>query len=272
MKFETYRGEVHKTLIVSLAERAATLRKLEKLDMDNLPCRSQPDLTDRPSFSALLRTLQTLLLRFDYDPAYHQPYGNYPLGGVSHEFFTRLPQAWLEPAAANLTCLSLSAPELWGYLLKVDFRDVHFLRLTSLVMKYFVFSHDWQLEWIRSHTSLQKLCLIQCPILTHARWYGEKDDEGYIISWSISDTRPLQDYWYDRSWHHYYQQFERHLMNLSEFTTKPDDEGVVANLIDPYERFDLDRWVEVTPEPDMEKEDKRKLKQLKATAKRRSRH
>ena len=286
-RFDEYRGEILTNLIVGLAERNDTqgapsrkLKELKTLDIANLPCRSQPDLTDHPKFSTLLRTLQTLLLQFDYTSDYHEPYVHSPLGGESHEFFTHLPGTWLAPAATDLTCLSLRAPELWGYLLKVDFRGVHFPRLMSLVMQKFVFSHDWQLEWILSHTTLKTLCLFQCRILTHARWFGEKDSEGYPTSFSESDTLPPEDHHYDKSWHQYYQQFSSLLKSLEWFTTKPNDRSAVPNLIGLYEKFDGESWLEVIPEPGRRAEDERMLihlkvtafNHLKATAKRRPRH
>ena len=264
-KFDTYRGEVHKTLIVSFAEPGATPRKLETLDIVNLPCRSQPDLTNRQSFSDLLKTLKTFSLRFDHYPAYHEPYVISPLGGVSHEFFTRFPRAWLAPAAPNLTCLALSALELWGYLLKVDFRGVHFPKLETLVMNNFVFSHDWQLDWILSHNSLQEMRLMQCRILTHAIWFGEKDDEGYPTRFSRSDTLHLRYHHYAKAWHHYYQRFLS-LDNLTYFTTKADDRSVVADLTGMYEGFDEGSWLEEIPEPDRQAEDKRMLKYLRSKA------
>lgn len=253
-------------MILSLAKRNATPKKLETLDIVNLPCRSQPDLTDHQVFTKILERLQTFLLRFDHDPDYDQPYKDSPLGCVSYDFFTRLPRAWLAPAASHLKCLALSAPELWGYLLKVDFRGVHFLKLESLVMTKFVFSHDWQLEWILSHNSLQEMRLMQCRILTHATWLGEKDDEGYPTRFLRSDTLHLRYHQYAKSWHHYYQRFLS-LENLTYFTTKPDDHSVITSLAGMYEEFDEGSWLEETPEPDREAEDKRMLNHLKSKAK-----
>ena len=273
-RFDKYRGEVLTTLIIGLAKRNDTpsapsreLKKLETLDICNLPCRSQPDLTDNSSFPKLLRTLQTLSLRFDYINTYDNPHRDYPRG-EPREFFTRLPRAWLAPAAMNLTCLTLGAHDhvRWGYILKVDFRGVHFPQLQSLFMQRFMFSHDWQLEWILSHTTLKTLCLFQCRILTHACWFGEKDNEGYPTSLLKDQTLPLQDYHYARSWHQYYQDFLSRLEHLKWFTTTPDDGSEVTDLIGLYEEFDRHTWLQVIPEPGRRAEDKRMLIALKVTA------
>ena len=266
-KFDTYRGEVLTTLIVGLAERGATSRKLEVLSISNLPCRSQPYLTDHPSFSALLRTLQTLSLRFDYDSKHDYIHFDRELR-QHREFFTRLPRAWLAPASHDLTFLALGAAGLWGYLLKVDFRGVHFPRLKSLLMEDFVFSHDWQLDWILSHTSLQEMRLIQCWILIHAHWYGEKDNEGYPDGFSSTRT---QNYGYDKRWHHYYLHFSSLLGNLRCFTTMRDDGSAQTDGVGGYQTFHKKQWVHVVGDLDWRAEEEEALEHLKATTTHRSR-
>ena len=237
------------------------------LSISNLPCRSQPYLTDHPSFSALLRTLKALSLRFDYD----SKHGDIRLDRElrqHREFFTGLPQAWLAPASHDLTSLALGARWLWGYLLKVDFRGVHFPRLKSLFMEDFVFSHDWQLDWILSHTSLEEMRLIQCWILIHAHWYGQKDDEGYPAGFLETHT---QDYGYSKQWNHYYQHFSSLLGNLRCFTTMRDDGSAQTDDVGGYQTFHRNRWVPVVGDLDGRAEDEEELKHLKATTNRRSR-
>lgn len=280
-RFDTYRGEVLTTLIGGLAERGANSRKLEVLSIFNLPCRSKRYLTAHPSISALLRTLQALSLRFDY---YSMPDDTHFHDELRRRrgFFTRLPLAWLAPASHDLTFLALGARGLWGYLLKVDFRGVHFPQLKSLSMKDFVFSHDWQLDWILSHTSLQQMRLIQCWILIHAHWYGEEDNEGYPISFSLInedyERHPIsflstcaQNYRYAKRWHHYYQHFSSLLGNLRRFTTMGNDGSTKTDCVGGYQTYHEDGWIRVIPEPDRRAEDEEALKHLKATTNRRSR-
>ncbi len=104
---------------------------LKTLHIINRPYEPQPSLTGNPSFSALLRTLRTLYLAFDGSS------WNRISGCRRLEFFTHLPQTWLAPTSTNLTCLTLTATAQWGYLVKVDFRSVHFPRLRSLKMQNF---------------------------------------------------------------------------------------------------------------------------------------
>ena len=240
------------------------------LEIVNLPCRPQPDLTNHASFPALLRTLQTLKLRIDYPSTQDNPYRYSPLGDVSHEFFTHLPDIWLRPASTGLTSLSLGANELWGYLLKVDFRDVRFPRLKSLDMQRFVFSHDWQLEWILSHKSLQKLSLNQCRILAHACWYGEEADGYPTKVFPEGNKRTLQKYHHAKSWHQYYEEFSGALENLRSFTMVPDEGSTTTDPKDQYVEFHYDTWYPVKPDQPTQAEDKKTLNLLQATISSRS--
>lgn len=261
-EFDQRRGGIVKNLIIGPAD--ATPRELETLEIVNLPCRPQPDLTSHDSFHALLKTLRTLVLRFDYPSNHEYPYQFSPLGDVSHEFFTDLPEAWLAPASTGLTSLSLGANELWGYLLKVDFRDVRFPHLKSLRMQSFVFSHDWQLEWILSHKSLQKLRLHECRMLTEARWNGKKDDDNYPTEYSPDgDLVSPQVYQHAKSWHHYYEEFSDRLENLRSFTTDPNGR---------YEEFHHLGWYPVTPHPLVQAKDEKAFNLLQATINSRSGH
>ena len=185
---------------------------LKTLHFINLPCQPQPSVTGNPSFSALLRTLRTLHLGFDGCSWDRIP------GSRLLEFFAHLPRAWLAPASTNLTCLALTATGFWGYLVKVNFRSVHFPRLRSLKMQSFVFSHDWQLDWILSHVTILELCLWQCPILTYAYWYGKKDNEGYPIEIEEEGKGNCHEYHLDTSWYCNYHAFAG-LKDLRQFTT-----------------------------------------------------
>ena len=261
-KFDGRRGEIIETLVIG--PDGATPRELETLEIVNLPCRPQPDLTGHASFLGLLRTLQTLMLRIDYPSSQEAPYRYSPLGDVSHEFFTRLPDTWLRPASTSLTSLSLGANELWGYLLKVDFRDVRFPRLKSLDMQRFVFSHDWQLGWILSHKSLQVLSLNQCQILAHACWYGEEDDDYPTKVLPTGNKSSLQEYHYAKSWHHYYEELSGGLENLGSYPQ-------IANEPNgQYVEFHYDAWWPVTPDQRTQAEDKEKLNLFQATISSRS--
>ena len=270
-KFDTFRGELLGSLVVGLAERELTSKTLETLDIVNLPCRPQPDLTGDPGFFALLGTLRTLSIKFDYNYAHNKPQERSPRGHVSRQFFIDFPDTWLAPAPTDLTYLSLGADELWGYILKVDFRGVHFPQLQSLVVEKFVFGQDWQLEWILSHTSLQELSLLKCQILIQAVWLGEMDEDGYPLSMTDDETALVQTHFFYRSWHNYYQKVLDELENLRSFTTWPDRTWVEPDWYGQYGVFSEWKWSKFEIDPHRSELDEWMLKQVMAKANERMR-
>lgn len=95
---------------------------------------------------------------------------------------TELPSLWLRPAASNLTTLVLYQSFYFGYSPKLDLRGVHFPNLRTLALGNYVFTHDWQLDWLSSHSSsLQKLYLDDCIVVFYAKLYCDVDSEGYPL-------------------------------------------------------------------------------------------
>ncbi|KAI1337850.1 hypothetical protein F5Y15DRAFT_389420 [Xylariaceae sp. FL0016] len=98
------------------------------------------------------------------------------------EFLEALPRTWLRPPVAdNLRVLSLYCTEYWGWHPKMDFRTVSpkaisaFPNLEVLALGNYVFSHQWQVDWIASlgcgngKGGLKELYLDDCPIMWRAR-------------------------------------------------------------------------------------------------------
>ncbi|SPO00347.1 uncharacterized protein DNG_03192 [Cephalotrichum gorgonifer] len=111
-----------------------------------------------------------------------------------YEFFENLPRSWLSPAVANnLRVLSLYYGDYWGWFPKMDFRslalgqDSPFPHLKVLALGNYVFSHEWQVEWLasigrdNSSGGLEELYLDDCPVLFKARQVGpfSSSDPGY---------------------------------------------------------------------------------------------
>ncbi|KAK4450176.1 f-box domain protein [Podospora aff. communis PSN243] len=100
-----------------------------------------------------------------------------------HSFMHQLPSAWLQPAAKNLTTLCLFQDFCFGFCPKLDLRGVHFPNLKTLAFGSYVFSHQWQLDWISSHSAtLENLHLQECPVLHYMTFPGDAfspDPEGY---------------------------------------------------------------------------------------------
>ncbi|ETS73562.1 hypothetical protein PFICI_14508 [Pestalotiopsis fici W106-1] len=108
-----------------------------------------------------------------------------------YDFCDNLPSTWLAPEIAeNLTVLSLFFQNYWGWVPKMDFRAVNpgkgrasgLPNLRVLALGHYVFSHEWQIDWIASMVGhdnglggLQELYLDECPILWQARTAGPLD-------------------------------------------------------------------------------------------------
>ena len=115
------------------------------------------------------------------------------------DMYRSLPYTWLTPhLASNLKVLSLfvSMHEFglkWGWFPRMDFREIWpeppFPQLKTLALGGYIFSHEWQVEWITSlgkenaAGGLEELHLINCSILHAAHSYqdAQEDDTGFVI-------------------------------------------------------------------------------------------
>ncbi|KAM0811316.1 hypothetical protein AB5N19_11672 [Seiridium cardinale] len=109
-----------------------------------------------------------------------------------YDFCQNLPGTWLSPAVAqNLRVLSLFFHDYWGWNPKFDFRAVNpgksatsgLPKLRVLALGNYVFSHEWQVEWIASlvghqngRGGLEELYLDDCPIMWQARTLQPLDE------------------------------------------------------------------------------------------------
>ncbi|KAL6886086.1 hypothetical protein GGI43DRAFT_418473 [Trichoderma evansii] len=101
-----------------------------------------------------------------------------------YDLMNNLPNTWLMPSLAkNLTVLSLYCRDYWGWIPRMDFRCVNpgsgqgsgFPNLRVLALGNYVFTHEWQVDWIASlglqngRGGLEELYLDDSPILYKAR-------------------------------------------------------------------------------------------------------
>lgn len=185
---------------------------------------NDPTVTTSPTFKSLLSQLRTLSLHIvsEWDEA--DPEKSLSFFEV-HDFTAELPGTWLGPCAANLEHLKLYFDHYVGYCPLLDLRNLHFPKLKTLSLGNFVFSHNWQLDWILSHAAtLEELYMDNCPILFAIRTYGGLQAEGYIPPSLVPNggithrPRNKEEIWfYDRLWHHYFAAFEQHLHQLRHF-------------------------------------------------------
>ncbi|PVH71623.1 hypothetical protein DL98DRAFT_596798 [Cadophora sp. DSE1049] len=133
-------------------------------------------------------------------------------------FFEELPDTWLQPTQQNLTRLTLHCNVHWGYIPKCDFLCIHFPSLKKLELGNYSFSHDWQVDWICSRTTLEMVILDDCTIASHTRTFGLVDCEGYWVVPMDEDRSFLSDRQFNpQRWSDIFAEFEARLPNIKSF-------------------------------------------------------
>lgn len=135
-----------------------------------------------------------------------------------YTFFGELDEIWLKPAQQNVTSLKIHCDLFWGYIPNCNLRSVHFPSLKKLELGNYIFSHDWQVDWICSHITLQALALDDCCIVSYTQAEGPVDEEDYY-------TDPLGEFGNHESdreenphrWSEIFTQIECQLPNLKSF-------------------------------------------------------
>ena len=164
----------------------------------------------------------------------HHPERGYDLKGGSNQlFWERYPSRWLLPATNTLRHLTLYSNLVVGWFPKLELRNIHFPHLESLALGQFMFSHDWQFNWILSHSgTLKHLYLDRCSILyqighANSRWL---DPEGYPVvgrgypRWGHSRLmdetgfdETLKFINYETRWHDVFTRFSASLTHITMF-------------------------------------------------------
>lgn len=115
----------------------------------------------------------------------------------------------------------------FGYSPKLDLRGVHFPSLRTLALGNYTFTHDWQLDWLSSHSStLENLYLDDCIVVYYAKLYDCKvDSEGYPIVRHGGNTDLLgprvfgsyESRFIDLTWARILHHLRAHLTSLRHF-------------------------------------------------------
>ncbi|KAL5317152.1 hypothetical protein ACEPPN_014247 [Leptodophora sp. 'Broadleaf-Isolate-01'] len=128
---------------------------------------------------------------------------------------------WLIPAQSNLTSLTIHVNRCWGYDRQLRLRDLHFPNLKKLKLGNYMITHEWQLEWILSHSTLERLVLDTCSIVNYFFTYCELDDEKYPLHYKPvpwGDPEPQYQWEFDMQWSQLFGKIEQGLKHLKEFT------------------------------------------------------
>lgn len=162
---------------------------LSTLTVSNLPDIVDERLYAVPAFQTLLSSRALKLL---ISPR-NEPHavGEQIVIPEQYDFFQKMPYTWLAPPiASNLRVLSLYCQDYFGWTPKFDFRMVNpscmsssgFPNLRVLALGSYVFSHQWQVDWVSSlgrengRGGLEELYLDNCPIMWRALTSGPMDE------------------------------------------------------------------------------------------------
>ncbi|KAI5926456.1 hypothetical protein F4810DRAFT_654475 [Camillea tinctor] len=229
--------------------------ELTTLTISHLESLCDERLTSLPAFKQVIESpsLRELKLLVTIEPSNELVWST-TYQESTYQFLEALPRTWLVPCLAeNLQVLSLYCTEYWGWDPKMDFRTVNprldspsgFPNLKVLALGNYVFSHQWQIDWIASlgvnngHGGLQELYLDDCPIMWFARIKGSPDttetvclttdgqevrfsNDGYprreaMLSGPVNMHLDNTEIHFDLRWHHVLSQWRATMPGLKVF-------------------------------------------------------
>jgi hypothetical protein len=201
------------------------MRKAENVrsfTIQNLQDHHDDKLFGRDDFAVVRGRLTKLHLQITNEYETAAPECNIEKEAFHEGFTNALPNIWLKPTVDQLTHLTLYATDYVGMWPFIDFREIPtFPHLQSLSLGNLTLLHDWQIDWIVSHSStLQELLLDDCPIITTL-----KLDENQVKP-NFPDAEPYETSqygtWYfvhvPLRWHHVFDRFRSQLLRLNRFT------------------------------------------------------
>lgn len=133
------------------------------------------------------------------------------------ELFTSLHRDWLGPSAEKLTSLTLYGNILWQYVPRTKFltEATHFSSLKRLELGSFPITHEYQMDWILSHETLEELVLNDCQITHYMSFPKVRDSDGHMTPFLDTENTPV--YKNKLRWLQVYQQIEIRLPRLMVF-------------------------------------------------------
>ncbi|OJD33440.1 f-box domain protein [Diplodia corticola] len=219
---ETYefRQPILKNFFKTLAHPSAS--KIKDVCIDNMQNMNDGKFMKSETALKVLSRLTALRLYIATEDHEGAPESNLEMEEL-HVFMAELRPLWLEPSASNLTTLVLYQDFYFGYSPKLDLRGLHIPNLRTLALGNYVFTHDWQLEWLASHSSsLENLYLDDCIVVFYAKHYDcDTDSDGYPIIQPSRATgrgpRTREYRFIDQSWSRILDHFRTHLSSLRHF-------------------------------------------------------
>ena len=196
--------------------------QIKSLSIEGLQDFNVSSIVDSTAFKSLISGLTSLSLSIvsdqdDKGDCYSLFFQEF------HKFASELPKIWLMPSAGSLTKLVLYFDQHVGYFPRIDLRGVHFPHLRVLALSRYVFSHDWQFDWIFGHReSLEEISLDGCPIIYARETTQNIDAEEYLI-WdgrsrsTMTDGTPRNIFTFERRWCEIFDRLRKEMPRLRDF-------------------------------------------------------
>jgi hypothetical protein len=199
------------------------------LNVDTLSIEHLQDFTSgvytTSAFENVRNKLKSLHLKISMEWCEYGPSGDIDRP-EKHDFFNEgLDTFWLKPLQSQLTQLSIHADDFWGVYPRWDPRALHFPQLRSLSLGKWSIAHQWQIDWLLSHSAtIEEYYLDDCPIVHALRHF---DHQYKTMSWesnelSICSDKESDDYtdgfvYPPLRWAYILSQFATQLKRLRKF-------------------------------------------------------
>ncbi|KAH6951978.1 hypothetical protein DER45DRAFT_577411 [Fusarium avenaceum] len=200
---------------------------LNELTISNLADCYDPDLASSEAFKKVLSMPSLTDLKLFIATENNEDTGeSTAYYEEKYVFFEYVPDTWLfQSIGDNLTVLSLFYRDYWGWFPKMDFRGMKFPQLKVLALGHYVFSHDWQIDWISSIgrgdgcEGLRSLYLDDCAILYQALLASPFDeaDPGYPNLETVRERENTELHEYTIRWSHILSRWSITMGGLRDF-------------------------------------------------------
>lgn len=213
---------------------------IRTLSIENLANHPVPELVSSDDFHSFVKDITTLRLRVAEE--FNEEGPDHDLEFIERRTFEPFLQSQFLPLFADqLTSLHLGFNDFWGTVPgNFDGSGLHFPVLKHLHLYQFAISHNDHFDWVLRQTSLERLHLNRCVIVSYLAIYDEATQKWGVKThdwrkcppWAFGFGR--QVYGYDGTWEIFFDKIRTSLTHLVDFR--------MARWLDPPEPF-------VNPDP-----------------------
>lgn len=198
-------------------------KKLTTLELKNIPPLHEPELTDFNVFAKVLASVRCLKLSYDgWVTVVSDLALDYPANGEPHTFTKELPRVLQK--ATSIEDLELRFKDYVGLFPKLDLRNLRYNSLNSLTLcKVVMWEHtvDGILGFGKT---LQKLRLVDTPVMVQIRTFRELDDDNCPDYYSLAFDDVEAFAIGNRQWHKVFDKFRTGLPRLTKFEFMEDEQ------------------------------------------------